>query len=144
MGSIWGPFYCLGLIWEPFGGDRWPYLHILGNANACAWLVSSLALSAFLIFTRSFQKRRNPWGLRPKTPVPFKHGYCRGLTGKPAYGSYDSDGPKQWPVTTLVSGGCDSSRLGSRVPIWPAEAATAANFKGGVWEGVAIISQARF
>ena len=28
---------------------------------------------------------------------------------------------------TAVHGGCDSSRLGLRVPIWPAEAATAAD-----------------
>ena len=37
---------------------------------------------------------------------------------------------------TAVHGGCDSSRLGLRVPIWPAEAATAADFKG-VLGGVA-------
>ena len=32
---------------------------------------------------------------------------------------------------TAVPGGYDSSRLGLRVPIWPAETATAADIKGG-------------
>ena len=45
-----------------------------------------------------------------------------------------SPGPAQPPNPSLLStglGGCDSSRLGLRVPIWPAEAATAADLKGG-------------
>ena len=81
--------------------------------------------------------------LHTQTPVPFKRGYDRGLTTKP-----DPWKPRQWPTQAMAShkpgpwrlrqqptwlkssnlacGGCDSSRLGLRVPTWLAEAATAA------------------
>ena len=49
---------------------------------------------------------------------------------KAAYANCESGRPKQWAVTSLVSGGCDSSRLSLSVPIWPADAATAAGLKG--------------
>ena len=62
------------------------------------------------------------WGLRPQTPVPFEGGYGRGLTIIP-----DSGQPSPWPANSLVLGGCDSSRLVLSVPIWLAEAATAAD-----------------
>ena len=74
-------------------------------------------------------------GSAPRPPVKCERGHGRGLTTKPAYGSCDSGWPKQWPVTSLVPGGRDSSRPGLGVPIWPAEAATAADLKGGVWGG---------
>ena len=38
---------------------------------------------------------------------------------------------------TAVPGGCDSSRLGLRVPIWLAEAARAADFKRGLKTAIA-------
>ena len=61
-----------------------------------------------------------------------ERGYGRGLTTEPAYGNRDSGRPKQWPATRLVPGGGDSSRRVLSVPIWLAEAATAADFKGGL------------
>ena len=70
------------------------------------------------------------WGLRPQTPMKCERGYGSGLTTKPAFGSREGGRPKQWQVTNLVHGGCDSSRLDLRAPIWPAEAATAADLKG--------------
>ena len=39
--------------------------------------------------------------------------------------------PTWFKSSNLACGGCDSSRLGLSVPIWLAEAATAADFKGG-------------
>ena len=58
-------------------------------------------------------------------PRATDRGYGRGLTTKPPCGGCGGGQPKQWPVTSLALGGCDSSRLGSRVPTWLAEAATA-------------------
>ena len=74
------------------------------------------------------------WELRLQTPVPLNAVMAAAWRLSLSGGGRDSGRPKQWPVTSPVLGGCDSSRLGLRIPIWLAEAATAADFKGGSGE----------
>ena len=79
-------------------------------------------------------------GVCPQTPVKCERGYGQGLTAvrlrsDRGYGrglTAVRPRPDRGPTAVRpLPGGCDSSRLGSRGPIWLAEAATAADFKWG-------------